>query len=78
MVREIFEAARAAGSNDNFFFALRVRAPAYPPADFFHLVTSAPLWYLGKSGKLIEAARAAHARMMISFLRCVCARSCIH
>ena len=55
---------------------LCVRAPAYPPAAFFYLVTSASLWYLGGFGKLFEAARAAHDRMM--FVCFVCARPRIH
>ena len=77
-VREINRGGACSARSDDFVFVLRVRAPAYPPADFFYLVTSPSLWYLKWFGKLFKAARAVHARMMFLFLRSVCARPRIH
>ena len=69
---------RSARSTDGFAFALRVYAVVYPPADFVYLVTSALLLYLGSFGKLSEAARVAHNRIMIIVLRCASGRAHIH
>ena len=65
----IRSAALSARSNDSFVFEICVRAPPYPPADFFFLVTSAPLWYSGAVGKISEASRPARDRMTVLFLR---------